>query len=137
MEHQITFVDEPRCAVIKIIGEPTFTEVHHGLRTLLTYPQWEPGIDMFVDCRETEYKHLTASTIRDLARTFTKDTRGNGPGHLALVVRRELGFGLARMWEMLINPKVGYPIQVFNSMEDAKEWLGLQDVQFSFNGQSG
>jgi len=132
MEHRIDFLDEINCVAIKILGEPTFNEVQRDLRRLLNHPQYRPGIDMLVDCRETEYKQLSASTIRDLARAFTKDATANRPGNLALVVRGKLGFGLARMWEFLVN--VDVPVQVFKSMEEAREWLGLRDVQFRFDG---
>jgi len=134
MEYDFQFIEEANCVAIRIVGQPTSNEMHQGLIRLSYDPQWKSRIAMLVDCRETEFTHLSASDVRELAQTFTQDLAEFRPGSLAIVVNGLLAYGLARMWEILVRKEWSLPLQVFHSLGEALEWLEIPDIKITLLG---
>ena len=65
--------------------------------------------------------HPSMDEIRQFI-TLTKSLLGNPFSRIALVVPRDLHYGLGRMTEILIRSKTG-KFMVFRSETDAREWL--------------
>lgn len=52
---------------------------------------------------------------------------------IAFVAGQDVTFGMARMWQMLVERQTGWNIMVFRTLANAEEWLRLQlQLKFSY-----
>ncbi len=93
-------------------------------KALLSHPDWHPGMPVLCDFRGMNIGKLTKEDIKHLVEIdqesseLTKET----PSPIAVVVAKELDYGLVRMWELYANDM--YPSHnVFLGVKDAKKWL--------------
>ena len=85
---------------------------------------FDPNYDHIIDLREVvEFEITTAEmqTISNHGYIFNEGCRE------AIVAERDIGFAMARMYEMLRGSKSG-EIKVFRDMADARRWLGLDQA---------
>jgi hypothetical protein len=83
-------------------------------------PDFDPSFDELIDLSEAEDAGLTSGVIRELARRpplFAPVSRR------AIVVRSDLGYGLARIFQARRGDAAG-EIQIFRSLPHAEHWLG-------------
>ena len=59
----------------------------------------------------------------DLAALVKSMGESMGSGNCALVMSKELDYGLARMWQMMTEEHVEMEIDVFMSIDEAKDWV--------------
>jgi hypothetical protein len=82
-------------------------------------PEVKPDFSMLLDIRRADVRSVTSAGVRRLAeRPFAlapESRRG-------VVVRGELNFGMARMYEAL-RDKLGGAIRVFRDFDEAKRWV--------------
>ncbi|UCF64357.1 MAG: hypothetical protein JSW33_00595 [bacterium] len=98
-------------------------EIVKALQRTLTDPDFKKGMDILWDFQAVNESLVDTQEILDIV-TFIKnhqDTRGSNY-RVALVVSRDLDYGLARMYEAYSQ---GLPcqIQIFKNLNAAKNWL--------------
>jgi hypothetical protein len=86
--------------------------------------QLENGFNRYCDLTRLDSINLSSSEVTELA----KRRRLFNPNELkvksAFLAIRPLAFGIARMYELLLNsPRI--EVQVFGQLEAAAEWLGV------------
>jgi hypothetical protein len=118
----------------EIFSHDGFVEVvTHGDADAATFRQfldemfgqedWEPGTPVLHDHSDLNAAPLTVNDVSAIAH-FCADSRADfGTSHLAVVVARDLEFGLARMWEAFVDGKWDVTAQVFRTRDDAVSWL--------------
>ncbi len=112
-----------QCIVIHTSGKASVPCVEKTLRALLSYPDWEVGGNVLVDCRELTIQHLKTGEIRGISRVIRGQRKALGTGQWALVMKDKVDFGLAKMWEAYTEDKVDLRSQIFTSLFEAKKWL--------------
>jgi len=82
--------------------------------------EFDRGFDQLWDFREVERVEVSTAMLGALAsaRSYEAGVKR------AMVAPSDLGFGMARMFQML-HDHAPEEIQVFRSMEEAEAWLGL------------
>ena len=80
---------------------------------------FEPDFDQLVDMTRAEDGQVTAETIRELAR---RPPLFSSASRRAFVVRTDLGYGLARIFQARRGDVAG-EIQIFRSLAHANHWL--------------
>ena len=93
-------VDDARIAFKEIVGMPEF---HKGMPSL-----W--------DLRYTELMHINAKDNKTLSEFANEIKEQRGVARIAIVVGSDLGFGLARMFELL-NEATHLQARVFRTMD--------------------
>ena len=85
-------------------------------------PEFDPTFRQVMDFTETTTVSVSVAAIHQLAsvRVFRPGTPR------AIVVPATATYGLARMFQMLVEPE-GETIEVFRELAPARNWLGLED----------
>jgi hypothetical protein len=114
-------MDLPRQLVrVRLYGEVSDADLLAGDEELRADSRFQPEFDQIVDMSDAIEGGLTGEGIRELANRpplFATTSRR------ALVVRSDLGYGLARMFQALRGDVAG-EIQIFRSLAHAETWLG-------------
>jgi len=123
MLHEIEF-DEDRTAVtIRASGQASLEGFEAYLKEVLGHPRWLPGTRVLVDFRSLDGSHLTKEQVRQISDLHVPYSDRIGSGRCAIVVSDPLHFGLARMWEAYSDRRLSLRVRVFDSMDDAREWV--------------
>jgi hypothetical protein len=90
---------------------------------LLNDPDFDRSFSQLLDVTHVTDVELSAEDIRRLALThvFSADSRR------AILVKNDLQFGLARMFEMARDGFGEKGIRVFRNLEEALEWVLARD----------
>ncbi len=118
----VSYRIDPRSRIV-------FTDAHGALtdadviafqERLRNEPDFEPDFGQLADCREIEAVDMTTEGVEEAARRspFSEGARR------AIVVRSDLTFGMARMFEALRH-EAPDEVHVFRDVADALRWLGV------------
>jgi hypothetical protein len=89
---------------------------------LLSDPDFDPAFSQLFDCT-----HVTQFDIgMDDVRTLAQKTIFSNQSRRAFVVKGDLAYGLARMFEILRESLGEQGIAVFRELDDALEWVLLK-----------
>ncbi|MDX1648269.1 MAG: hypothetical protein R3263_00310 [Myxococcota bacterium] len=82
--------------------------------------------DELVDLRAIDASRVSSGGLRRLAGVFEKADAGE-PGRVAIVAASDLAFGLSRMYQAFRSESMS-EICVFRELEEARRWLGLDQL---------
>jgi hypothetical protein len=123
MLHEIQFDADRTTVTIRAWGQASVEGFRVYLKEMLAHPSWLPGMRVMVDFRNLDGSHLTKEQVKQISDLHVPvgDRLGGGP--CAIVVSDPLHFGLARMWEAYSDRRVPLRVKVFDSMDDARDWV--------------
>jgi len=119
---------ERRLVVSTGSGVLSTADILAHIDRLRTDPNFDPNFRQLMDFTEVTEAQLPSDEIRHLAQM----TLFSSQSQRAIVVGgNPLFFGLARMYEMSLHGSgiEAAWIQVFEDLNSARRWLGLDDVQ--------
>ena len=93
------------------------------LDEVLALKEWKPATPFLNDHSDLDAGPLTVNDISAIAEMFERAKVELGSSRLAVLVSRDLEYGLARMWNVFVEEKWDGIGQVFRSREDAVHWL--------------
>jgi hypothetical protein len=106
-----------------LTGRVSPEELADVLRDVYQLPNFRPEAEVLCDLRQADLGEFSRAAIKGVAQ-FVSGHRGAPPGaRTAIVVGRDLGFGLARMYEQLVEAESSTDIMVFREMDEALAWL--------------
>ena len=94
-------------------------DAQESTRALWNTPGWN-GKAVVWDFREGEFD-LSAEEIRGIARYVLDHQPKESPAKVAFVVKRDVDFGMARMFEVY-RDQPGTEFRVFRNCEEALNW---------------
>lgn len=94
------------------------------LRELVAHPKWKAGTNVLVDHRAASLANVTLNDMR-LVSLLVKQLKGylGSGGRCAIVLADNEEFTKAAIWKVMTAPEVGFEIEYFDSIENAKTWL--------------
>lgn len=107
----------------RVSGPLDTAAIADALRELRARPDYDPALPALWDLREAEFD-VTAEEVRHLADVVAG--LGRPPTRTALVVSRQAAYGLARMYDQIVQSRGSREGGVFYSMEEAAAWLGVE-----------
>jgi hypothetical protein len=112
---------ESGLARVTALGEVSFEEEKQCFDEILADPSRCPGCGILLDNRERGTP-ATAEHVKGMAHAFQERQTDVGYAKLAIVVSKEVSFGLGRMFSTLVDE---LPIEtgVFRDIDEAEEWL--------------
>lgn len=125
MEFTLSIDKDKNLAIIKSSGTADVSEIILYQKKLVEHPDWKPGINILVDHTDLITTHLTFQQIQAISKSITAFAKELGDGRLALVVRTMMGYGLARMWQILTSELSNLNIKIFRSLEHAEQWVEI------------
>jgi hypothetical protein len=103
-----------------VLTRKNFEEVR---QQMMSDPDFDPQFSMLADCSAVTYVDLTAGEIRALADV----SPFNLTARRAIVARKDVVYGLARMFEIVRSLRGDQYIRVFRNRNEAVSWLLLRD----------
>lgn len=123
MPIETTIDPETGFRVHVLTGRVKPEEVAAALDKVYGRPDFRSDADTLCDMRQADLGEFSRDTVKSVA-AFVSGRRGAPPGaRTAVVVGRDLGFGLARMYEQLVETMSSANIEVFRDLDEAMEWL--------------
>ncbi len=123
MNFTVTIEKDRNVAIIKSTGNAVVNDIASYQKLLTENPDWVPGMNILVDHTGLVTTHLTFQEIQSISKSITSFAKELGDGRLALVVRTMMGYGLARMWQILTSELSNLNIKIFRSLEHAEQWV--------------
>lgn len=102
-----------RLVTTVFFGIFTDSDVWHLIDQLRADPDYDPDFDELIDCTGVTENFVSAATL-SAVRSSPKPRR-------AVVAPSPKNYGIARMFQAM---QVNQQIEVFRTLEEAKEWLG-------------
>ncbi len=123
MRYEIKF-DNESFVTIRTSGELSAEGHQLLLSDLIKHPDWKPGMKVLVDQRSASFAAVTLNDIQKISLFVKalKDSLGSG-GRCAILLSEKSEFTKVAMWKVITAPEVGFRIEFFDSIEDAKKWL--------------
>ena len=104
-------------------GTLTPDELENALRNAYDRSDYRPEANSLCDLREAHVEAFAGADVRRVVDTVLKH-RGAPPGtRTAIVVGRDLSYGLARMFAQQLEAKSPSDVMVFRDMDEAMVWL--------------
>lgn len=110
--------------VIKYAGETTIAEIAEMLAELIRDPEYSRELNILSDLSELT-SHYTYEQMHSVVDGFPDPGELVSTTKSAVVVSKEVTFGMGRIWASITEDRTVATAQVFRNMEDALEWLGL------------
>ncbi len=111
-----------RLITVVMTGEITTADLITGDDRFREDANFHRDCDQLIDTRDAHGVDIDSDAIRTLANRaplFSNQSRR------AIVAKGDLGFGIARMYELNRAGEAG-EIQVFRDLKEAKEWLARE-----------
>ena len=113
----------PDYVFVQTQGEASDRDFDDLLTMLVNSPKWVVGTRQLVDHRELIMKNLSSDSMQRIMDIVKKHSKKLGNGRCAFVVKDALGFGIARMYELIGGERIHIEVGVFYSLNEAVEWL--------------
>ncbi len=106
-----------------LIGAVPLEELKAALGEVYARPDFRPEADTLCDLRQADLGQFSHAVVKDVV-DYVAEHRGAPPGaRTAVVVGRDFGFGLARMYEQMLVASADVRVMVFRDTEEAMAWL--------------
>ncbi|MBL6946836.1 MAG: hypothetical protein ISR47_09365 [Rhodospirillales bacterium] len=126
--------------VLSATGVLRASEVIDCTRSLNRDGDWCESYKTLVDMTTVDRMDIGFSEMRSIAATSEMAARTRmRTGRHALVARGDANFGMARMYEAMVDGKLSRQIKTFRKIEDARKWLNeppRRPLQASASGRS-
>jgi len=122
-----TFVDKKSSVIIHTVtGEITFQEIKSSYEAVLSHPDFQEDLCVIWDIRDADASKFDSQDVIRLARYFETQLKNRAKFKVAIIVSRDLEYGLSRMYQVAaadLPAKIG----IFINLEDAKKWVTGSD----------
>ena len=123
MKFEIDFDQMPDYVLIQTREEATVDGFDDLLTALVESPQWVPGTAQIIDHRRLGVNNLALNDMAAIMGIVKRHSKKLGPGPCAFVVKDALGFGIARMYELIGGDDIHPEVKVFYTVDEAVQWL--------------
>ncbi|MGZ4398821.1 MAG: hypothetical protein ACXVZ1_10460 [Gaiellaceae bacterium] len=108
-----------------LVTMSSFMEVEdlEALQEALADARWRSAMRILLDERDVDWSRMSASDVERRAGFLARGVERLGGCRTAVVVSRDLDFGMVRMEQAQVERRVPYELEVFRSIEDARAWL--------------
>jgi len=123
MEHAIEVEPGGRSFTVTTAGPGSAEGIIAFLDAIVSHPSWQPGHHILLDHRKLDIAEITVKGIDRVSHHFQKIGPRLGSGKIALVMKKDIDFGIARAWQLTTDAHVDMQIGVYRSMDEARMWL--------------
>jgi hypothetical protein len=123
MDFEISFRKETGYFLIKTSGDTTPDDVEASLLKVFTSPDWSNGKNILYDNRLENLEKLTSDDVQRISLKFTQFNDKLKNSKIAMVMPKDVAYGLARMWENYTETDATFKTNVFRSIDNALKWI--------------
>jgi hypothetical protein len=122
-----TVIDNKIGLMIRTVtGELIFEEIKSAFEASLTHPDFHKDMHVIWDLRNADASKLYQQDVIRIARYFEAQLKNRVDYKAAIVVSRDLEYGLSRMYQVAVAD-LPAKIAIFRRLEDAKKWVTASD----------
>jgi hypothetical protein len=126
MRYEFFFQKDRSIVEIRAFGQATAAGFAELNINLVEHRDWTPGMNVLGDFRKLDLSDLTIDDAQESSNFAQTLSERFGSGKIACVMKKDIDYGIARMWEMLTQNGVSVEIRVFRSISAARTWLRAQ-----------
>ena len=123
MEITTQINEEENLRIHRVEGPIDVDRLTEMLSALYQSPGYDPNMNALWDLRAADFTAVTSEQISSVTGLVEKFWGKEGEGKAALIVTRDLDFGLSRMYEMLLSGASPDRVMVFRDYDEAEKWL--------------
>ena len=101
-------------------------ELTEYLKNIYNSPDIDLEINVFWNLQEADLSSVSAEEVRSFAEFVGRHRGKGGRGKTALVVSRDLEYGMSRMYQVLMKIQASADITIFQDINEAKEWMEIE-----------
>ena len=106
-------------------GTLTDNDIIQFKARLLQDPDFKPGMKELSDIRGIDQLDITPSGVQAMVQQDARHSAEVASHKLALVVSKEVAYGMARMYQTLTQSNIE-TVGVFRDIDEARAWLQLK-----------
>ena len=122
-----TVVDKKALVVIRTVtGEMTFEEIKSSYESVYSHPDFQENMNSIWDLRDADASKFDSQKVIKIARYFETQTKNRTSYKVAVIVSRDLEYGLSKKYQVAaadLPAKIG----IFINLEEAKKWVAGSD----------
>ncbi len=123
MDYQISYLDPMGIIVVKTKGKMNADDFLAMARAMLQHPRHSKGGNVIFDHSALEFSGVPVSALQKI-RAFHMDNEGEtGNGKSAIIVKAGLSKEWHKLWSQGEKIKTGNKVMIFESYDDAVNWI--------------
>ena len=123
MDFEISFRKETGYFIIKTRGDTTPDDIEASLLQVFTSPDWSNGKNILYDNRLENLDKLSSDDVQRISLKFTQFNDKLANSKIALVMSKDVAYGLARMWENYTETTATFKTNIFRTIDNALQWI--------------
>ena len=98
-------------------------ELSEYLKDLYNSLDSGPDMNACWDLQEADFTSVSSEDVRVIMKYVNQHWGKEGKNKAALVVSRDLGYGMSRMFQAMMDGKSSNEINIFKDINEAKKWI--------------
>lgn len=115
--------DKFNLRIHQVTGSTTLDDIVSTLKEIYSEPDFNSEMNVLWDLRGADLASFFTSNIQKLRDFVSAHWGTEGKSLAALIVSRDLEFGLSRMYEFFVESKTSNKVRVFRDYDEAFEWV--------------
>jgi hypothetical protein len=111
----------------EVKGVISVLELKQHLESYYKSSMYGQSLNSLWDLRDADFSEVKPEQIKKLAEMVGRYWGGPGEAKSALVVSRDLDYGLTRMYEIILSTINSNNVRVFRNIRAAEEWMVESD----------
>ena len=104
-------------------GVIDISELTEYLKEIYNSSDFDPELNFFWDLQEADFSCISTENVTSFMGYVSKQWGAGGKSKAALVVSRDVAYGMSRMYQTLMDGANSSEIAVFRDKNKAKEWI--------------
>lgn len=122
-----TVIDKKIGVMIRTVtGELTFEDIKSAFESSLSHPDFHKDMHVIWDLQNADASKIYQQDVIRIARYFESQLKKRVDYKAAIVVSRDLEYGLSRMYQVAVAD-LPAKIGIFKRLGDAKNWVTASD----------
>ncbi len=123
MDWEYVILNHRNLVSVRATGKFSTALFEQMIKDIQSDNQWRPNMDCLVDFTSLDLTETTSNDIFMAADIHKRYDSIIGCGRVAMIFGREEDFGLGRLYENFLRPKVLATVRSFRTADDARHWL--------------
>jgi hypothetical protein len=110
---------------VTLSGDGNVQGSYDFTKAVLEHEEWKPGGLILINITELNTGSLSIGDVQDIAGISVLNCGQFGKAKVAIVVSRDLEYGMAKMWQIFLQLGVGWYAseKIFKNRDEAVTWL--------------
>lgn len=122
MDFELKWGGDPEDLVVTASGIATAEDLA-PLHAAIADERWRPPMRVLLDYRLVDMGQMSPDEVERRVDLLVQNADRIGRCHTAVVVTTSADFGMVRMQQALSERRVPYKLEVFRTIDDARNWL--------------